>query len=228
MDRLWHYVQAGKATGPVPEEQLRAMLASGGLRPEDLVWHEGMAGWTAAKDLPELMPRPAEAPIPLQTNLYAAPQAELGTPGSLQPSAQVSAEAVELLRQTKPWVRLFSVLGMIGVLMMGLGALAMTMMSFGPFRGAPFAARFGLGIGFVYLLLIGLYVPPVLYLHRYASRIRDLMDDPSAMNLEEALRAQKSFWKYLGIFALVGISVYILVFIGIVVVSAVMGLGHRL
>ena len=226
MEKLWHYVQAGKANGPVPEEQLRALLASGGLRPEDLVWHEGMASWTAAKDLPELMPKPAEAPIQLQTNLYAAPQADLNPSSPLQPTARVPEGAVELLRQTKPWVRLFSVLGMIGVLLMALVALAITLMGFGPLRFTPFAARFG--FGFLYLLLAGLYVPPVLFLHRYASRIRDLMDDPSAPNLEEALRAQKSFWKYLGIFAAIGLCAYVLIVVGVLAVGAVMGLGHRL
>ena len=225
MGMLWHYVQNGRSLGPVPEEQLKALLASGALRPEDLVWHEGMANWIAARSIPEL--QPPVAPIPLQANAYAAPQASLNPPFQPAPMAAgaVSEEAVELLRKTKPWVRLFSVLGMIGIAMMALGAVVMALMSFGPFKVMPLLAR--LGIGLVYLLLACLYVPPVLFLHRYASRIRDLMDDPSFQNLEDALRAQKSFWKYIGMFTIIGICVYLLVLVGVLVTGVVMGMGNR-
>lgn len=227
MSVLWHYVQNGKSLGPVPEEQVKALLATGALRPEDLVWHEGMAAWAAAKEVPQL--QVASAPVPVvvasQPNPYAAPQtsltpsAPLGTPTA----GPVSAEAVELLSKTKPWVRFFSVLGIIGIVFMALGALAMGLLSFGPFRAMPLIARIGMGA--VYLVLALLYVPPVLYLHRYASRIRNLMDDGSMQALENALRAQKSFWKYIGMFTVILMCIYVLVLIGVLVTGMVMGMG---
>lgn len=226
MSELWHYVQKGKSLGPVPEEQLKTMLAFGDLRPDDLVWREGMGTWAAIQAVPELQPAPAL--IALQPNFYSAPQSSLnpGMQAETHTDGPVSAEAVELLRKTKPWVRFFSVLGILGILLMALGAVAMFLLNFGPFRTMPLAARIGMGA--IYLVFAFLYVPPVLFLHRYASCIRNLMDENSFQNLENALRAQKSFWKYLGIMTVITMFIYILVMIGVLVTSLVMGLGSRL
>jgi hypothetical protein len=225
MSMLWHYVQNGKPLGPVPEEQLKAMLASGALRPGDLVWREGMPSWTAIQELPELQPSPGVvAPLP---NPYAAPQTNLNpSPQAAEPSAgPVSPEAVELLRKTKPWVRFFSVLGILGIVVMTLGALAMILLSFGPFQSMPLAARIGMGV--LYLVLAFVYVPPVVFLHRYARSIRELVDENSSLHLESALRAQKSFWKYLGMFTVITLCIYVLVLIGVLVTGLVMGIGKH-
>ena len=49
MDKLWYYAVSGSSEkqGPIPEEQLRALIASGELHPNDLVWTDGMANWIA-------------------------------------------------------------------------------------------------------------------------------------------------------------------------------------
>ena len=43
--KLWYYEQQGKQAGPVPENDLDAMVNSGALSPETLVWTEGMGNW---------------------------------------------------------------------------------------------------------------------------------------------------------------------------------------
>jgi hypothetical protein len=83
-------------------------------------------------------------------------------------------------------------------------------------------------MGLLYVVLAFLYIPPVLYLHRYASRIRDLVRENSFQNLELALGAQKSFWKYLGMFTVITLVIYFLVLVGVLVTSMVMGLGNLL
>lgn len=42
---VWYYQQNGAAQGPVPEETFRRLVADGTIRPDTLVWHEGMAEW---------------------------------------------------------------------------------------------------------------------------------------------------------------------------------------
>lgn len=42
----WYYVAEGRQAGPVTEEQFRSLVASGPIRPETLVWREGMAAWS--------------------------------------------------------------------------------------------------------------------------------------------------------------------------------------
>ena len=55
VDRSWFYASQGQQQGPYPEAQLRDLIARGAVRPDTLVWCEGMAGWQKAGEIPELM-----------------------------------------------------------------------------------------------------------------------------------------------------------------------------
>ena len=60
-----------------------------------------------------------------------------------------------------------------------------------------------------------LYVFPSLYLFRYARSIRDFVSSGHEQHLENALVAQRSFWRFVGIWSIVG------------VVLAILARGHR-
>lgn len=65
MEDQWFYGQDGVQRGPLNLEGLRALANTGGLRPLDLVWKQGMAEWEpASKVLPELFAPPAAAATP--------------------------------------------------------------------------------------------------------------------------------------------------------------------
>ena len=51
----WFYASEGKQQGPYPEGQFRDLIAQGIVRPDTLVWSEGMAGWQKAAEIPGLM-----------------------------------------------------------------------------------------------------------------------------------------------------------------------------
>jgi hypothetical protein len=52
----WYYAHGGRQTGPVDLQVLVKLAALGQLRPEDLVWTNGMAQWTPAGALPVFGP----------------------------------------------------------------------------------------------------------------------------------------------------------------------------
>jgi hypothetical protein len=54
-NQSWFYASQGQQQGPYPEAQLRDLIARGAVRPDTLVWCEGMAGWQKAGEIPELM-----------------------------------------------------------------------------------------------------------------------------------------------------------------------------
>jgi len=230
MASQWNYVQNGQSLGPVPEEQLKAMLASGVLKWDDLVWRDGMAGWLAAKQIPELAALPAamapppialNRPEPVAASPYAAPRAETY---SAHPSG-VSPSIVELLRQTKPWVRLLAVLGFIGIGLMLLGSFAM--LALGSTLGKGLPIGFGFGMMLAYMLMAGIQLPAVLFLNRYASRIASLVNSNSPSDLEEALAAQKSFWRYIGILTLILLCLYALIIV-VVIIAGVAGFAGKM
>lgn len=72
---MWYFIRDGEQLGPVPEEQMRAMIQEGSLKRDDLVWREGMIAWQVASEVPELgipvePPPPRTPPPPPQ---YAPP-----------------------------------------------------------------------------------------------------------------------------------------------------------
>jgi hypothetical protein len=138
-------------------------------------------------------------------------------------SAAITPAIIQALAGTKPWVRFCSVLGFIGCGLMGLGGLAMlgvglfagTTGEGGPVMGAPM-----IGIAAFYFVLGALYLFPSIKLWKYGTHIFNLMHSESVMDLEAALEAQRSFWKFVGIMICIMIGLYI-VFFGLVMVGSI-------
>ena len=64
--------QALETQGPVSEEQLKQLAASGQLQPSDLVWKEGMSHWMAASSITGLFPNAptTSSPVPTGAKWY--------------------------------------------------------------------------------------------------------------------------------------------------------------
>jgi hypothetical protein len=139
----------------------------------------------------------------------------------------VNDRAVELLRLTRPWVQLISVLCALGSVFMILGGLGMMGLSAIVDRTTA-APRLPVAIiAAFYLPLGGLYIYPTIKLWSYGSAISTLLQDRSMASMEAALEHQKSFWKYCGIAALVMIGGYILMFVGMMVFGVASALAHH-
>ena len=153
------------------------------------------------------------------------------TPSGIDPmatagGATVSQGVLNALAGTKPWVRLCSVIGFIGAGLMVLFGLVMMVgggfLSFaGSDAGMPFAG-FPVVMGVIYLLLAFFYFFPALKLWKYGSHIVSLLGSGSTLDLEAALDAQRSFWKFVGILVCVVIALYI---VGIAIAVLLMTLG---
>ena len=62
-NRSWFYASNGQQQGPFPETQLRDLITRGTVRPDTLVWSEGMSGWQRAGDIPGLVPGGSGPPV---------------------------------------------------------------------------------------------------------------------------------------------------------------------
>ena len=147
-----------------------------------------------------------------------APTAASPTPYRTEPIMVVNERAVELLRLTRPWVLLLSVLLFLGCGLMLLAGIGMAVVSL-LLPGTPSAM--GL-VALIYVPLAGVYVYPAIKLWSYGSSIAALVSNRTMTDLERALEQQKSFWKYCGISAVVMIGVYILGF-GVAIAVGVSG-----
>lgn len=118
------------------------------------------------------------------------------------------------LAGTKPWVRLCSVLLFASAaLMIVIGILGAVVGTLALGGGAQTAA-----LAIVYPLMGLVYLIPALYLFRYATRIGEYLTGGQEIQLELALDAQRSFWKFVGILGVIAIVLFVL---GIVAAIAI-------
>jgi membrane protease subunit (stomatin/prohibitin family) len=61
----WHAAINGQQTGPFDESLLKTQIQQGLIKKDTLVWHQGMANWTPAGNVPELAGLFNAAPPPL-------------------------------------------------------------------------------------------------------------------------------------------------------------------
>ena len=62
-NRSWFYAERGQQRGPFPDAQFGDLIARGIIRPDTLVWTEGMAGWQSAGEIPGLFATSARPPV---------------------------------------------------------------------------------------------------------------------------------------------------------------------
>jgi hypothetical protein len=139
-----------------------------------------------------------------------------GPPGG----GEVPPAILELMRQTKPWVTFLAVMGFIFTGLMVLGGLAVIA------AGSVGKDKSPAALGLVYLVMAPLYIYPSICLLRYGSNIGRLLTGGGLDELVEALRNQKSFWRFAGITMVVMLVIYGLIFVGAMIYAVVNAASH--
>ena len=145
------------------------------------------------------------APVPAQQLSYVAPGVE---------AVVLTPRALELLRQTRPWVQF------IGLVLLVVSALVIAGAAVGGVlmvvqREPAHALQFVL-----YLVVALVYLFPGIYLRRYAVRLRDALNLRDSGHLEAALEAQKSFWRLVGVLTAIVVGIYALAIVFAVIALA--------
>lgn len=123
---------------------------------------------------------------------------------------QLQTAAQDYLRESAKWSMFLSILGFIGIGFMALMAIVMTSaMSMMPEVPGPFGAIKGL-ISIMYLIFAILYLFPIYYLYKYANNTKKALNSQNSELLTNAFSNLKSHHKFLGISAIVVISLYII------------------
>jgi hypothetical protein len=132
-------------------------------------------------------------------------------PASEWRGGAATPQAIEILLQTRPWVRFLSVLGFIATALMAVvGLLGGGLGLAGAGGNAPAVVM----LAYVPLSLV--YFFPSLFLWRFAERISKLQTTKAASDMESALEAQRSFWRFVGIAVALVLALYV-VLLGLMV-----------
>ncbi len=163
-------------------------------------------------------------------NPYQPPAADPAADASAQPtSGGFTPLMVRHLSETKPWVRLLSILLFVSAGLMALaGGGSALVMAIGAAvsEGEGFFELFaGIALGVIYFVMAVLYIPPALYLHRYAGSIEIVKGGGGAKAIETALGHQRSFWRFVGILTLIGMAVGVLGVLAALIIPAVVAIS---
>ncbi|HEX2253111.1 MAG TPA: DUF5362 family protein [Thermoanaerobaculia bacterium] len=160
---------------------------------------------------------------------YAAPTRPGGYAGadSHGDFGRITAPMLTSLRETRPWVRLVSIVGFVmAALVLVMGVFVTLAGGMGGLLGdAGMSGGVGIAVGLLYVVLGVLYVVPSLYLFRYARAIGRLLDGGRGPALEEALGHQRAFWRLVGILVLIVIGLYALILVGLLIAGLAGGLA---
>ncbi|QQL45317.1 CD225/dispanin family protein [Sulfuriroseicoccus oceanibius] len=77
----WYYTENGTQQGPVSGEQMTALIQSGRLTSQSLVWREGMANWLPVAQVPELSALAQSGPPATSHSPYQPPASTPTHPG---------------------------------------------------------------------------------------------------------------------------------------------------
>jgi len=218
MADLWYRLVDGQSEGPHTFSDLQRMAASGEITPQDRLCEDGQ-NWIPAEQVAGLTFGAGRGSA--GAALQPLPYLSSGGPTN----AVVTARVVELLRDTSRWTRIVAILMFVGSGLMILGGFCM----FGNLfigRGGP-AANPEAFIGCAYVPLAILYIVPAIFLYRYAKHSKSFAVNGDERDFENAIAAQKSFWKFVAMTALVMVALYVVALIVFIAVVGFAVIAHR-
>ena len=145
-----------------------------------------------------------------------------GPDGSVDRDRAILNYIRKSLRSTWPWTRLLSVLGFIGTGLMMLAGLGVIVgESFIPVSEKAPPLVF---MGIFYILASVFYLVPSIWLSKFSTAVSAFLKSGDAIELGKAIAYQKSFWKFIGILALVSIALTVVGIIAAILIPSLISL----
>ncbi|MDB5330054.1 MAG: hypothetical protein JWP03_1205 [Phycisphaerales bacterium] len=115
---VWYYSIDGAQSGPCEEAQVKALVGSGKIKADDLVWKEGTADWVPAGTVVELRSATRLAPLPVAPIPVGAPviaaAAVHGQPIQLTYAAPTVADIPVIGHDEGPFLKLGKIFSVPG------------------------------------------------------------------------------------------------------------------
>ena len=120
----------------------------------------------------------------------------------------LSPQAISFLTETRKWVNFLAILGFIAI-----GFMVLSGLFFGTLMGAMMgqtgmAAGGSAMFGVVYIVIALIYFFPVMYLYKFGSKLKVALANRDSKSLEQSFENLKSHYKFVGIFAIIGLGFY--------------------
>ena len=136
-------------------------------------------------------------------------------------SMSIDTVAKEHLSETAKWARFLAIVGFVAlVLITGLGIYASIVLNrFETMYGNEsrgIGSALGLGAAITYLVVFLIYIFPIVFMFRFAGKMRQALDSHDQEALNISFQNLKVCFRYLGIVTIIGIVfVALILFLGI-------------
>ena len=122
----------------------------------------------------------------------------------------ITSAAKGFLREIAKWCKFLSILGFIalGLMLIGsffIGGFYNTMP-----QAEPMPFNMGIVMTVVSILIIAIYIFPIYYLYQFSLKLRKALLSKDYKTLADAFEMLKSHYKFMGVFAIIMLSIYIL------------------
>jgi hypothetical protein len=135
----------------------------------------------------------------------------------------LTGEIKNYLLETAKWGKFLAIVGYIGIGLMLV--IAIGIMAVGSGTSQMFPGMMGMNMGFfgvIYIAIAAVYFFPVYYLHKFSLKIAEGVSGQNPQNITIGFQNLKSLFKFMGIFTIVIMSIYALVFMFAIVGGALM------
>jgi hypothetical protein len=210
----WYFLSDTQEQVPVQEEHLPGLVQTGVVRPNTMIWREGMTEWISCSEAkPELFARRQVVPVvgaaatarqtaALQS--HSSPVVRAGTTGMQMGDGQIVREAARALASASIWIKL------IGVVLLVFGVIYILVALFTMVAGV--SAPGMLILALIFSLVTGVVGSVVMWmgilLFQSASKAQDAAASGQKHDLLSALHQNAKFFKICGITVALVIAFY--------------------
>jgi hypothetical protein len=133
----------------------------------------------------------------------------------------LTALMIRYLKEASPWLRFAGIMGYIGAGILVVTGVIMAIVfavTGDSTFGAGLASGFGALAGLIYVVIGVAAFFPARFTHRFGSKIRNYFLSNAGQDLEDALKNNKSLWKFNGILMIVSLAfIPVAIIIGVIV-----------
>ena len=127
-------------------------------------------------------------------------------------------EVILSLEEIRRWANFLSIVGFIGIgLMLLVGFFIGSMLN--SFGGSAFSSIPAQLVSVVYIVIALIYFFPVYYLYQFATKMKTALYEMHQESLTESFKNMKSLFRFLGIFTILIISLYLIALISMFLFS---------
>jgi len=122
----------------------------------------------------------------------------------------LTSRAKEFLKETAKWCKFLSILGFLGLGLLFLSSFFISTIYASMPQSTSIPFNLGTAMTIFYIIMIAIYIFPLYYLHQFSVKLKKALTSKDDEVLANAFEMLKSHYKFVGVFTIIMLSIYIL------------------